>query len=378
MTARRVLILSAGTGGGHDMRADALKTWIRQLRGDSVNVLRWQPLEQSSRLDHFGVWLYNRIQRGCPRAHHLYFNFLEIAGLHRHPFGIRGKSRIAEMACDFRPEVVVSTHAHLNHGYFEVLKHLLRPHAPRCLIYCGELAGGYGFSRHWVNPRADGFIASLPACAAAAVARGMPEDRVSTGGVLLRPEFFHARTSPVSRLCRLLRRYTTQPLVLLGTGANGANNHLRILRHLPELPSPVTFLALCGRNHSVRQRLRRLKCPPHRVLALGPRDDMAELLQTVDMAFIRPGSGTTSECIQCACPIIFNGLGGIMPQELCTLRGVAELGVDPIVVSTPRRFGTALSHMLAHGRALCHSQHERMKRMEITGHPEAVVREVLP
>ena len=47
-------------------------------------------------------------------------------------------------------------HAHLNHGYFELSRstHL----KPRFAVFCGELADGYGFSKHWVNPQNDLFI----------------------------------------------------------------------------------------------------------------------------------------------------------------------------------------------------------------------------
>ena len=39
------------------------------------------------------------------------------------------------------------------------------------------------------------------------------------------------------------------------------------------------------------------------------------ILRSVDVAFIRPGREQRSECIVSQCPIVFNGLGGLMPQE---------------------------------------------------------------
>ena len=55
-----LLILSSSTGGGHDMRAFALKEWWIN-RGYAAEV--FHPLEQTSALYRFGANLYNFIQK---------------------------------------------------------------------------------------------------------------------------------------------------------------------------------------------------------------------------------------------------------------------------------------------------------------------------
>jgi len=377
MQKHRILILTSSTGGGHDMRADALSEWLETLEADKVVVERWQVLEESSLLDRFGVQLYNRIQRDCPWAHHFYFNFLEYLGLHRRLLGIRGKRKWRARARAFRPTVVVSTHAHLNHGYFRLLAEALAPEAPRCLTYCGELHDGYGFSRHWVNPKADGFIAAVPASANAARLGGMPKDRIHTGGFLLKPSFYNHETEPPT-IEDLVGAPLKRPIVLLGTGANGANNHLRILRQLADLEAPVVFLALCGHDQRSYVTLQSLNIAPHRVVPLAYQSKMADLLRAVDLAFIRPGSGTTSECIQCQCPILFNGIGGVMPQERITLRGIHNIGVKPVVVRSPRAFGATLAGLLNHqsGQTL-RQQSNCFRAFQSDKQPEAIVRKIL-
>ena len=384
MPARRLLILSSSTGSGHDMRAAALVQWVERLRGSEVSTRRYQALEESSTLDHFGVDLYNWIQRHCPWAHHIYFNFLEVAGLHRKVSRLRGKKALLAIIRDFRPDVVVSTHAHLNHAYFEAIRQAMQPDPPRCLTYCGELHGSYGFSRHWVSPPADGFIAAVPSCAEAALARGMPKERIHLGGFLLKPAFYlkpdrSVKPPPPDSLKSLLADLPESPLVLLGTGANGANNHLAILRSLATLKQPVTIIALCGRNEAVLSQLKNLACPPHTLLPLGYRDDMHDLLKAVDLAFIRPGTGSTCECIQSRCPILFNGIGGIMPQERITVRYLRTLGLRPEVVRRPTRFASALEKLLFQegGKATLADQKEAFKHVNCGLTPTEIVAEVL-
>lgn len=384
MPARRLLILSSSTGGGHDMRAGALAEWVKRLRGNEVRIRRYQALEESSPVDRFGVNLYNWIQRRCPRAHHLYFNFLEIAGLHRSVPLLRGRERLQAIVREFCPDVVVSTHAHLNHAFFTAIRRAKRDAPPRCLIYCGELQGSYGFSRHWVNPRADGFIAAVPACAEAARERGMPEARIHLGGFLLKPAFFEPPETnpPPDRAAEreaLFGKPVHGPVILLGTGANGANNHLAIIRSLRALPQPIHLIALCGKNEAARRSLENLSSPPHTIRPLGYRDDMHRLLQLADLAFIRPGTGSASECIQARCPIFFNGIGGIMPQERITVSYLHSLGLQPEVVRRPAQFGAAVDRLLGKpgSSAALDEQRSAFRRVNCGLTPERIVAEVL-
>lgn len=388
MPARRILILSSSTGGGHDMRAEALKQWLLRLCGSDIMVFRWQALEESSSLDRFGVTLYNWIQKYQPRAHHLYFNFLEIAGLHKNAQRLRGRARLASYIRETAPDIVVSTHAHLNHGYFEAIRRAIRPKKVRCLTYCGELHGGYGFSRHWVNPQADGFIAAVPACADAARSLGMPVSRIHTGGFLLDPSFYEAEESASADLFADSSMGTNKalgddtqslprPRILLGTGANGANNHAALLRQLPQLKTPISVIALCGRNEKAIAPLKTMPLKPHDLLSLGYRKDMARILRQVDLAFIRPGTGTTSECIRTGCPVLFNGIGGLMPQEGITVRFLESMGLDPIVVRHPKDFIPALKTLLSSANAALKRQRDSFREINAGLSPAGIVEEIL-
>jgi processive 1,2-diacylglycerol beta-glucosyltransferase len=382
MTGKTIVILSSSTGGGHDMRAVALAEWVERLHGDSVSVTRWQILEESSRLDRFGVGLYNWIQRHAPWAHHLYFNFLELAGLHRRAGQIHGADRFRARLKALNPDVIVSTHDHLNHGYFELAKQCLGP-SLRCLTYCGELSGGYGFSRHWVNPEADGFIAAVDACASAAASLGMAPGKTKVGGFLLRPQFFTAEAERATRLetrQALLGEDDGRPLLLLGTGANGANNHAAIIEALREIKTPLGIVALCGRNAVTFRQLEILneEMEQHRIIPLAYRDDMAAILRAVDLAFVRPGTGTTSECIVCGCPIVFNGIGGVMPQERITLKYLSTKGIAVPLVRRPAKLAAIVEQWLsAEAQGNGGKQREAFANINRGLSPAGIVQEVL-
>ena len=61
--------------------------------------------------------------------------------------------------------------------------------------------------------------------------------------------------------------------------------------------------------------------------------DTSALLSRADAIVTRPGTGTTSEAILCGCPIIFNGIGGIMPQEWITVKYARSHGLRHVISS---------------------------------------------
>ncbi len=227
----RILVLTAATGGGHDMRANAFLRWADRLTDWDVRIYR--PLESGHRFYRFGVEAYNWIQRSAPRLHHGYFGFLEFAGLHRNPKRILGAQRYESLIEAFQPDAIISTHAHLNHGFFDLARQKLGRSNVRCVTYCGELGGGYGFSRHWVNPNADLFIGAAEETVDAAIAMGMPESKVRSSGFMLFPEFYD--DNEPDRVRRFIQEQLEMDaddfILLLATGAAGANNHLELLRH---------------------------------------------------------------------------------------------------------------------------------------------------
>ncbi len=321
----RVLVLTSSTGGGHNTRARAFAAWAKREADLGLDVAIHQALEDTHGLYRFGVGLYNWIQSTAPRLHHIYFNFLELGGLLKSPARMVGAEKFRAVVREHRPGAVLSVHGSLNHGFFGLARETLRAAPPRCSTYCGELFGGYGFSRHWVNPRADLFIGAVEECAAEAQRLGMAAEQARLGGFLLDPAFYAPPLTETERRAVLRERHELDPdrfTLLLTTGAVGANNHLALLESLLRSRLRPQVIAVCGRSTQVWQDVAAwgMAHPEIPLHAIEFTDRMAELLQCVSAVVARPGTGTTSEAMLCGCPIIFNGLGGVMPQEMITVK----------------------------------------------------------
>jgi processive 1,2-diacylglycerol beta-glucosyltransferase len=322
----RILLISSSTGGGHDMRARSFAQWaaLSDVSG-GMSAARHQALEDGSGLYAFGAWLYNFIQRVYPALHHVYFNVLEVVPFCGSEAAMPGRVAFQEFVRRESPDVVLSTHDHLNHAFLEAARAALPERPPLCGTYCGELAGGYGFSRHWVNPRADFFIGAVDACVAEARRLGMSPEKSWTGGFMLNPDFWDESSDENARAAFLGDELGLDPerfTLLLGTGANGANNHIALLEQLFRARVRPQVVALCGGNESARRAVEAWarKRDGFPVRALGYQARMRRVMTGADVLFARPGTGTTSEAIQCGLPVIFNGIGGIMPQEIITTR----------------------------------------------------------
>ncbi|MFA6961120.1 MAG: UDP-N-acetylglucosamine--LPS N-acetylglucosamine transferase [Opitutaceae bacterium] len=371
------LILTSSTGTGHNMRAESLKLWAQRVYGDTVEVRIHPVLENTHGLYKFGVGLYNTIQRHAPRLHHLYFNYLEIAGMHRRGSKILGRDSFTQLIRDWQPDRVISVHAHTNHGFFDLARAALPERPPRCITYCGELFGGYGFSRHWANPRADGFIGASAEVCAAARAVGTPDDRVLFGGFMLRPPFY-ASVEELDRdadtFARELHLDRNVFTLLLSTGQAGANNHLPILRALAASGKKLQVIALCSRNDAVRARIEAFAArhPALTIRALGHTERMPALKRLASVLVARPGTGATSEAILLGTPLIHNGIGGVMPQELITVQycrqhACARFG------SSPREIAREALDLLDHPASLT-TLRERLRAARPPGRPEEIIR----
>jgi len=369
-------MLTSSTGGGHNMRARAFQEWSQAEPPLNVSAQLHRPLESSHEIYAFGVWLYNWIQRTAPFLHHIYFNFLELVPIVRtsKPLGAAKYRKVLE---EIRPDVIVSVHDSLNHGFFEYARVVLGHDRVKCVTYCGELAGGYGFSRHWVNPSADLFIGAVPETCAAAVRWGMPRERTQVGGFLLRRFFYDEPADDVGRETFIREQLLLDPgefVLLLSASSRGAHNHVRFLDALQRHRVDAQVVLLCGKSQITEREVSAWAHgnPRARVRLLPHNTNVGQLMRSVSAIVARPGTGTTSEAIVSGCPLLLNCMGGIMPQERITVKFCREHGVAQLVRSPEE-----LAGIVAEWRKrpeLPASIQRAMKKVCPAFHPSDIVR----
>ena len=345
----KVLVLTSRTGGGHDARAEAFGDWVETLYGNSVEVVINHTLEDSSPWYAFGVEFYNKIQRNLPVFHHFYYHLGEIFGFFQSDHPSLGLKYFDRLIREFRPDIIFSVHSILNKGYFRHAKQVLGSDV-YCVTYCGEFKGSYGFSRNWVAQEVDLFLGRTTHTLASAENLGLPADKAKCLGHLLSPAYHEPPMSAEARADFLKDELDLDPdrfTLLLATGGAGAHNHLSLLDGLLPFADKLQAIVLCGRSVEARERLATWQAahPEFRVAALPYTKQMHHLLQVASAVVARPGTTTSAEALQLGCPIIFNRIGGTMPQEYCTLRYFRMKRLSPEIRS-PRDLAKRLAPWL--------------------------------
>ena len=355
----RVLIFTSSGGTAHDAAAGALGDWLRQWDpGGEIGIE--QVLENGSGPYRGGVALYNWIQKHAPWLHQAYWCLMEFEDLIKPGTVLFGRRYLAQLLRRFRPDLIISTHPHTNRGHFAYAKRLLGPQL-RCLTCCTELDGGFGFSRNWISSSADAIWVQTAEVAAELRRRHYPAERIALLGPLLYPAYHR----PVPRGQRLepgpgaptVASETggdpdarqTLPLLVLGAGANGANNHCRLLEVLRPLAGRLAVVALTGRRQAAFEQVQAWAAahPELAVQALGFQgpEQMVALYRRAWAMVARPGARTATEALLLGCPLVFNTYGTTMPQEWLARRYFRSRGLERSI-DRPEQLGNLVAAWL--------------------------------
>lgn len=323
MSKIRILILTSSTGGGHDARAQAFAEWCFQLYRHEVDVRIEQMLEKSSVVNRAGVNFYNRIQRAAPWMHNAFYAFVELLSYLNSSSVRFGRNFYLKVLEDYRPHLIFSVHDCLNRGYFQLARVVLGADKVRCVTYCGEFSGGWGYSRNWIEPSVDLYFSRTPTARDYALKKGIAAEKSRVRGHLMSPRA-HLEVIPAAERGQFReKRLGLRPdlfTVFLATGSNGANHHLELLAELTRYGDRVQAIVICGRNQETYNELVhwRANHPEFNCYLEGYSDMVHLLMQVSDAIVTRGGTTTCAKALHYGCPIIFNAFQGIMPQEELT------------------------------------------------------------
>ena len=323
MSKIRILVLTSSTGGGHDARAAAFADWCFHLYKHDVDVRIEQMLEKSSVFNRAGVNFYNKIQASAPWVHKAFYAFVEMQSIINKKTVSFGRRYYVEVLKDYRPHLVLSVHDCLNRGYFQLAKKILGEDNVRCATYCGEFSGGWGYSRNWIEPTVDMYFSRTPTAQDYALKCGIAPEKARVRGYLMLPRAHNEVVPPEDRANFRQEILGLQPnlfTVFLATGGNGANNHFDLLPALVKRADVCQAIIICGRNKQAYNDLVhwRANHPEFNCYVEGYSDVVHVLMQVSDVIVTRGGTTTCAKALHFKCPIIFNAVGGIMPQEELT------------------------------------------------------------
>ncbi|MEQ4300076.1 wax ester/triacylglycerol synthase domain-containing protein [Plantactinospora sp. B6F1] len=297
-TPRRVLVVSADIGGGHDATGRALQERILELWPGST--VRWLDT-----LDVMGPGVGAAFRRVyvtnvelTPWLYEFFFR-----SLWRYPWLARASKaftgawagrRLGPRIEAFDPDLVISTYPLGSAGLAWLRRH-------RGLgVPIGAWVSDFAPHPFWVYPQLDLNLVVHPQAVplADAAAPGAPI-AVCPPPVLKR---FHPGDRAAAR--ELFGLDTSRYVVVVACGSFGFGAVEEAVRGLATLAGPVQVVVVCGHNRQLADRLTRLGTPADRLRVLGWVDDMPALLRAADLLVTNAGGATALEAWATGTPML--------------------------------------------------------------------------
>lgn len=317
---KKVLILTAGFGEGHNAAARNLRDALELVSSDvQVEVL---DLFEST---------YGRFNALVKRAHlgvvrHAPTLWRGIYAMLDHvPFadsGIGGLTRLRHALGDVlrvtQPDCVVSTYP----AYAPVIKELFRDHSEKPFRFVTVVTDSISVNAAWHRAPSDVFVVANEPTATVLRAAGVDAERIRPLGFPVSPQFASPDLVP-------LPLDDDGPVRLLYVINHGKKKTGAVLERLLDLDQQTHLTITCGRDAELKADLmERFASQAHRVQVLGWTNQMPTLLLTHHVLIGKAGGAIVQEAIAARIPMVVNQI--IPGQEEGNARLIQQLGLGAV------------------------------------------------
>jgi processive 1,2-diacylglycerol beta-glucosyltransferase len=297
---RRVLILAAGIGSGHNIAAGVLESGFRAApEVDAVQ--RLDILESTNEVyrtlyddGYFALveaapwlvgWGYDANDPPFKLAH--WTSLWDRINTTATSKAIRA----------FRPDIVVCTHflptrlvsLMLTRGVLEAT--------------LAVVTTDYDFQGLWLSSAFNHFFVARDETKAHMAAIGVPSDRITVSGIPVRP----ALGDSVNREA-ILQRYDLRPdrpILLISAGAAGGAYTQTIVQQTFRMHNDFQAVVVCGRNAQLKTQIEGLVAMRrNQYRVLGYTNDMPDLIRAATLFVGKPGGLSSSECMAAGLPMV--------------------------------------------------------------------------
>ncbi len=319
-TMKKILILTASFGDGHNAAARNLRDSIELITDDAkVEVL---DLFESTygTLNTLLKQTYQGLVRYAPTVWAGVFSVLDNPGLFRRQIDTMGKLResLAAVLHDAEPDVVVSCYP----VYAHIIQDIFRDYAERPFRFITVVTDSISVCSVWYRAPSDLFVVANEPTADVLVEAGIPKHRLKALGFPVSPVFAQERPTPLAAPRHGARR---KVLYVINTGKAKTGKSLERLLKVPDVDLTITV----GRDASLKAKLsERLREHGSRVHVYGWTNQMPRLLMSHHLVIAKAGGAMVQEAIAARCPMIVNQV--IPGQEEGNARLIKKLGAGAV------------------------------------------------
>lgn len=294
---KRILILTAGYGEGHNSAARGIRDGFAEISPNGTQVeIHDFFAETYGALNEFVRTSYLHVINHAPIIWTHVYGWLDRTEDFAGRFRMLGrvKRRLAQKVEAYRPDVIVSVYPTYSH----LLDEILGPAGPDKPLRIVMITDSITINAIWYRCRADFFL--VPNVETAEVLRSQGVD----------PTRIHAFGFPVTpRFSRQADRHPRSPdgewriLHLVNARKREAPAFVSRLAALPD----VKLIAAVGHDLKLARAIERVRASSQSDFEIiGWSDTLPEMLRQTDLLISKAGGATVQEAIAAACPIIIN------------------------------------------------------------------------
>ncbi|MEO5719164.1 MAG: glycosyltransferase [Chthoniobacterales bacterium] len=294
---KRILILTAGFGEGHNSAARGMRDGLAAVSGGSATVelhdifsetfgfandwARLGYLALINRAPRAWAWMYQRMDGRDNYAVQLRWLFL-------------AKARLSQLLVRFQPTAVVSVYP----AYPHIIGTILNG-APAAFQRVVCITDSITVNAIWFRCPADLFLVPNEQTAAILAAAGVPDEKVRVSGFPVTTKFAELgelRQAPVPDGARRI-------LYMINAGGRAAPEIIRGLAEMPNVRLTVTV----GRDERLRRAVEGLNAALERKFEIfGWSDQLPRLMLESHLLVSKAGGATVQEAIAAKCPMIIS------------------------------------------------------------------------
>jgi UDP-N-acetylglucosamine:LPS N-acetylglucosamine transferase/predicted metal-dependent phosphoesterase TrpH len=293
---KKILILTAGFGDGHNAAARNLREAIEMADEDArAEVLdlfadSYGAFNTLARKTYLGMVAY------APRLWGQFYSLLENPLVEKQLGSFtRLQVTLEKILAQTQPDCVISTYP----IYAHVIKKIYASHHERPFKFITVVTDSITINSAWFRAPSDYFCVANDATAEVLVKGGVARSQIKVFGFPVSPIFADKSIELPQPIGDEPRRV----LYIINTGKKKAGKAIDRLLEIDDVHLTIT----AGRDPELRAKLiERTRDHEHRVKVLGWTNQMPELLMSHHLVISKAGGATVQEAIAARCPMIVN------------------------------------------------------------------------
>ncbi len=356
---KKVLILTAGFGEGHNAAARNLRDAL-ELISEDVKVEVLDLFESSyGAFNTLAKNAYLGIVQYAPKFWGGIYSALDNSKFLGSGAGLsRLKNALGDIVHETQPDCVVSVYP----IYASVIQELYRDHSERPFRFITIVTDSITVNSTWFRSPSDLYCVPNDATAAVLKAAGVPEARIKPLGFPVSHLFTEAPAVPVNTPVPGEPR---RLLYVINTGKKKAGKVIERLLEIPDTQLTITV----GRDAELKASLvERTRDHTARVRIFGWTNQMPQLMLSSHLLIGKAGGASVQEAIAARCPMIINQV--IPGQEEGNARLITENGLGA-VAERNREVPDLVKEAFAHKGRLWQEWRRNLTRLS---RPDAALR----